>query len=235
VIVLDNGIELTWLGHSAFRIKTPKGREILIDPFLEGNPSCPESWKRPQRVDLILVTHGHGDHLGDCVSLAKTHDAVVVGIYDLTSYLERQGVRRTVGMNKGGTASVGDVQVTMVHALHSSSGPDGRYLGDPAGFVLRFDNDYVIYHAGDTAVFGDMRLIGELYRPELALLPIGDHFTMGPKEAARACELIGCRRVVPMHYGTFPVLSGTPAKLRERTQHLPDFEVVELRPGESLR
>lgn len=233
--MLDNGIELTWLGHSAFRIRTPKGREILIDPFLSGNPSCPKAWHRPKQVDLILVTHAHGDHLGDTVALAKAHPkATVVGIYDLTSRLESDGVKNCVGMNKGGSVTLDDVRITMVHALHSSSLPDGGYGGEPAGYVIRFDNDYRIYHAGDTAVFGDLRLIGELYRPDLALLPIGDHFTMGPEEAAKACELLGCRRVLGMHYGTFPVLTGTPAKLRELTKHLPDLRVIELRPGETL-
>ena len=233
--MLDNGIELTWLGHSAFRIRSPKGREILIDPFLSGNPKCPSDWHKPKQVDVILVTHGHGDHLGDTVSLAKAHkNATVVGIYDLTSYLETQGVQRTVGMNKGGTAAVGDIHVTMVNAFHSSSTSEGRYAGDPAGYVIRFDNDYRIYHAGDTCIFGDMRLIGELYRPDLALLPIGDHFTMGPAEAAKACDLLGCRRVIPMHWGTFPVLTGTPARLKELTRDLPDLWVIELRPGETL-
>jgi L-ascorbate metabolism protein UlaG (beta-lactamase superfamily) len=233
--MLDNGMELTWLGHSAFRIRTPKGREILIDPFLSGNPKCPSDWHQPKQVDVILITHAHGDHLGDTVALARTHqDAIVVGIYDLTSLLEAQGVEHTVGMNKGGTATVEDIQVTMVNAFHSSSTSKGDYAGEPAGYVIRFDNDFRIYHAGDTCIFGDMRLIGELYRPDLALLPIGDHYTMGPLEAARACELLGCRRMIPMHFGTFPVLTGTPARLKELTKGLPDFRVIELRPGETL-
>ena len=234
---LQNGVRVTWLGHAAFRIGTPDGRAVLIDPWLD-NPKAPPAARELDRADLVLVTHGHFDHLGDAATLAKDRGAMVVAIYEIAVWLQGQGVPedRVTMMNKGGTVDLDGLRVTMVHAQHSSgiTGESGIVPGcDPAGFVLRFGNGFSLYHAGDTNVHADMRLIGELYAPRLALLPIGGHFTMGPAEAAHAARLLGVQAVLPMHYGTFPVLTGTPAQLREELGAA-DIEVVELEPGGTL-
>lgn len=235
---VTNGAAVTWLGHAAFRIDTPGGKTILIDPFLKNNPACPPALQSPDRCDLILVTHAHGDHLGDTIPLAVTTGAQVVAIVELIQWLATKGVTRTVGMNKGGTYHFGDIAVTMVHALHSSSISDGRhalYGGEAAGFVVRLENGFTLYHAGDTCVFSDMALIGELYKPDLALLPIGDHYTMSPREAARAVRLLGVKHVIPMHTGTFPVLTGRASDLRELLADVADVTIHDLQPGDTLR
>lgn len=231
------GNQITWLGHSAFQITTAGGQVVLIDPWLTGNPSCPEKLKRPARVDSILVSHGHGDHLGDVVALAKQFRPRIACNYEIHLWLASKGVGNTLPMNKGGTQKVGDIEVTMVHAFHSSGIEDGGqviYGGEPCGWIVRLPGGLSLYHAGDTAVFGDMKLIGELYAPEVAMLPIGDLYTMGPKEAALALRLLNVKHVVPMHYGTFPPLTGTPAALRELTQDILHLEIHALQPGESL-
>jgi len=231
------GNKLTWLGHAAFRIVTPSGQVILIDPWLSSNPACPDSLKKPDRVDIMFFTHGHSDHFADAPILAKKFQPQIVAMPELCSWLGSHGAEKLVGMNKGGTVKVGDVEATMVHAVHSSGIDDGGkmvYGGDPAGFVLRLPGGMTVYHAGDTAVFGDMKIIGELYAPELALLPIGDHYTMSPREAALAIRLLAVKHVVPMHYGTFPVLTGRPETLRELTQDIAGLEIHALKPGESL-
>ncbi len=228
-------LSITWLGHSTFILTSPGGKRIVTDPWLEGNPSCPASMKKIDKADLILISHGHFDHAGDAVTVARATGATVVGIFELCSWLESKGVQKTSGMNIGGTQKIGDIAVSMTMALHSSGAvEDGRsiYLGEPAGFVIAFEDGLRAYFAGDTAVFGDMRLIRELYAPEVAFLPIGDHFTMGPEAAAKACELLGVKQVVPMHWGTFPLLTGTPARLKELVQPL-GVEVLTLKPGET--
>ncbi|HXP45726.1 MAG TPA: metal-dependent hydrolase, partial [Terriglobales bacterium] len=179
------GIKLTWLGHSTYRIETPAGTTVLVDPWVMGNPMCPESEKKIKKVDVMLCTHGHFDHIGDAVAIAKQHNPTVVGIYELCAWMEKKGVKQISPMNKGGTQKVGDLRVTMVHAEHSCGIQDGDqivYGGEACGYVMEFENGVKIYHAGDTCVFGDMQIIRELYAPEIVMLPIGDHFTMSPRE-----------------------------------------------------
>jgi L-ascorbate metabolism protein UlaG (beta-lactamase superfamily) len=230
-------LSITWLGHGTFELISPGGKRIIIDPWLEENPACPANRKKIDRADLILVTHGHSDHIGDLLTVARATGATVIAIFDLCVWLGQKGIQKTSGMNIGGTQRVGDIAITMTPAVHSSAVVDaGRivYLGEPAGYVIRFEDGLAVYFAGDTALFGDMRLIKDLHAPTIAFLPIGDHFTMGPEAAARAAELVGVRQVVPMHFGTFPLLTGTPARLRELLQPL-NIEVLELKPGETAR
>jgi L-ascorbate metabolism protein UlaG (beta-lactamase superfamily) len=229
-------VSLTWLGHAAFRLDSPGGKRIYIDPWLS-NPKAPEGEQEPERIDILAVTHGHSDHLGETVELGKRLRPHIVAIFDLAAWLEAQGVEGASqgGMNKGGTQEVDGIRFTMTHALHSSglAGDDGTivYLGDAVGYVVELEDGKKVYFAGDTAVFGDMQLIGRLYRPDVAVLPIGDHFTMGPREAALAIELLGVRRVVPSHYGTFPLLTGTPDALRALAA---DVEILAPKPGETV-
>ena len=229
-------VQLTWLGHGTFRFDTPGGKRVYVDPWL-GNPKCPEGEREPERMDIVAVTHGHGDHVGEVVELGKRYSPKIVAIFELANWLAAQGVPDAVdfGMNKGGTVDVDGVKFSMTHALHSGGliGDDGSitYLGDPAGYVVEVENGTRLYFSGDTAVFGDMQLIGRIYEPDVAILPIGDHFTMGPREAAVALELLGVSRCVPGHYGTFPLLHGTPDQLRELA---PGVEVLAPEPGETV-
>jgi L-ascorbate metabolism protein UlaG (beta-lactamase superfamily) len=225
---------LTWLGHAAFRVDSAEGKRIYVDPFLNGNPSCPEGEREPGRVDVIALTHGHADHVGDAVALAQQHKPHVVAQVELKSWLGAQGapVGDLPGINKGGSQEIDGIRYTLVNAFHSSSSPDGAYVGESCGLVVRLENGKTVYFGGDTCVFGDMQLIGRIYRPDLACLPIGDYFTMGPEEAAVALELLGVRRCVPCHFGTFPVLTGTAARLRELAPN--GVEVLELAPGQSV-
>ena len=225
-------VALTWLGHAAFRFDTPGGKRVYIDPFL-ANPKCPDDEREPERIDLIALTHGHSDHVGDTLELAKKHGCAVVAMIELRDWLSRQGLDEKTehSPNKGGTVDADGVKVTLTDAKHSSGADDGTYLGEAAGLVIEVENGTKLYFAGDTCVFGDMQLISRIYEPDVAILPIGGHFTMDPREAAVALELLGVKRCVPCHYGTFPVLRGTPDELRRLA---PGVEIVALEPGETV-
>ena len=229
-----NGIKLTWLGHATFRMETPGGKTIFVDPWVMGNPMCPEKDKDVQHVDVMLCTHGHFDHIGDAVEIAKKHKPTVVAIPELAHWLEKKGVQQVSSMNKGGTQTVADIKVTMVHADHSCGITDGDqivYGGEACGYVIEFSKGVKIYHAGDTNVFGDMAIIRDLYAPDIAMIPIGDHYTMSPREAAYACNLLQAKTVIPMHFGTFPVLTGRPSTLQKL---VPGGEIVEMKPGVTI-
>jgi len=224
---------LTWLGHASFRLDTPGGKRVYIDPWFD-NAKCPDSEKEPERCDVIAVTHGHSDHVGSVVELSKKFGPLpVVAMIELKGWLQGQGAQtdELPGPNKGGTVEAEGIKFTLTNAFHSSSSDDGAYLGEAAGIVVGLENGTTIYFAGDTCVFGDMQLIGRIYSPDLAVLPIGGHFTMDPREAAVAVELLGVKRVVPCHYGTFPLLAGTPDELR---QQAPGVDVLALEPGETV-
>ncbi len=237
--VFDKGFTLTWLGHSAFHLVSPRGKHLLIDPWLEGNPMVPVGDTPITHVDAILITHAHADHAGDVVRLAQRFRCTVVCIFEASLWFERQGLEQVVGMNKGGTAHLHGLRVTMTHAPHSSSfqvGNDREYGGEPAGFVVRLENDATIYFAGDTGPTMDMQIVGDLYKPDVSVLPIGDLYTMGPREAAYVAKLLRSRWIVPCHYGTFPALTGTPDALRaELARQGVQAEVVAPRAGESVR
>jgi L-ascorbate metabolism protein UlaG (beta-lactamase superfamily) len=224
---------LTWLGHAAFRIESDNGKRIYVDPFLANNPKTPDSEKEPERVDIIAVTHGHSDHVGDAPALSKRFpDAQIVAQVELKTWLVSKGanVGQLPGLNKGGSQEIDGIRFTLVNAHHSSAADDGVYLGESCGFVIKLEGGRTVYFAGDTCVFGDMQLIGRIYKPDLVVLPIGDWFTMGPEEAAVALELLGEPRCVPSHWGTFPLLSGTPDALAALTT----AQVEKLQPGDSV-
>jgi L-ascorbate metabolism protein UlaG (beta-lactamase superfamily) len=224
---------ITWLGHATVLIQTPAGSNILIDPFIAQNPKYPKDFSLPEKIHAILLTHGHGDHMSDVVEVAKKHSSRVVAIHELAVFVGGKGIAETIGMNLGGSVQVEDVMASMVDARHSSGAEDEKgihYTGVAAGFVLTVAEGPVLYHAGDTAVFGDMELIRELYEPSIAMLPIGGHYTMGPKEAALAVRLIAPKVVLPIHFGTFPPLKGTPEQLAALVE--PGVKVVSWKPGE---
>jgi len=228
-------LSITWLGHSTFILRTPGGIRVILDPWVSTNPSCPEDAKKVGELNLMLVTHGHFDHTADVVSIARSTNAQVVAPFELSVIFQQRGLKEVVGMNPGGTLKAHGLSITMVPAVHSSSiEDDGKniYAGLATGYVIGFEDGLVAYYAGDTSIFSDMKLIGELYRPSLAFLPIGDLFTMGPEQAAAACGLLGVKQVMPMHWGTFPALTGTPARLRELVASK-GVEVLDLKPGET--
>lgn len=236
--VLNNGTQITYFGHATFLIKSPGGVNILIDPWTEGNPLCPEELKNPENIDVVAVTHGHQDHIGDLLKIAKSCNPIVISTYEINQWFSQQGVQRCLPINKGGTQSYKGIRFIMTHAQHSSSieTEDGSliYAGEPGGYIIKLEDGFTIYHAGDTNIFGDMELIGQLYSPDLAMLPIGDVFTMSPFEASHACRLLKVKYAIPMHYGTFPVLTGKPDELTELTKDIGELEVLALKPGETL-
>lgn len=243
-MALDRDTTFTWYGHSCYEVRTPTGKVILFDPFF-ANPMSPRSADSIDRCDVLLVTHGHDDHMGNAVALGSRLRPAWPCIHEMSLWLARRvagGADAVVGMNKGGTVEVAGLKVTMVHADHSAGDwhPGGEttlYLGEPVGFVVEVENGFRFYFAGDTALFGDMRLIRDLYKPELAFLPIGGHFTMGPRDAALAVELLGVKHVIPIHYGTYPKLAGTPDQLRAElgSRGLGEVEVHAPAPGGTVQ
>jgi L-ascorbate metabolism protein UlaG (beta-lactamase superfamily) len=233
------GARITYLGHSTFRFTTAGGEQILIDPFLTDNPQTPDELKQVGELDTILITHGHFDHFLDALPVQEQTGATTVSNFEIFAYLQSQGVENAMPIQKGGTAQVGGIRVTATNAFHSSSIAldDGSliYGGEPLGYVVEFESGFKLYHAGDTCIFGDMRLIGELYSPDLALLPIGNQVVMSPFEAAHAARLLGVGHVVPIHYGTFPFLSGTAEEFQQHVREIaPGVTVQVMKPGEEL-
>lgn len=236
--MLNRNTSFTWLGFGGFHIHTPGNKNILIDPWIHNNPSCPESIRNIESVDYILLTHAHRDHAEDAVWLAKKTGAVVLAGWELAFILQRRGIDNIVSINKGGTRKFGDIAITAVHADHSSAFVDGDQLlygGEPMGYVITFENGYTVYHAGDTNVFGDMALIAELYEPELALLPIGDTYTMSPREAAKAVRLLNIKNVIPTHFGVLDFLTGQPSELAALLTDLEEVTVYDIRPGDTIQ
>jgi L-ascorbate metabolism protein UlaG (beta-lactamase superfamily) len=232
------GNKVTFFGHSTFSLTTASGQVALIDPLVMNNPACPESLKKMPRLDVVFLSHAHGDHFADLPALARLHRPKIAAIYETCLWLNGKGFEeQTNPMGKGGSQTLGDFQVTMTHAFHSNSIEDGGKVfpaGEPAGLIIRMPGEFTLYHAGDTALFSDMKLIGELYKPDVALLPIGDRFTMGPREAAQAVRFLGVKHVVPMHYATFPFLTGTVEAFRMETKDISGLEIHALKPGENL-
>ncbi|MBV8070503.1 MAG: metal-dependent hydrolase [Acidobacteriaceae bacterium] len=227
--------QITWLGHAAFELRFDSGEVLLLDPWLDGNPKYPKDHNL-SKLDAIAISHGHSDHMNDVVPLAGRFHPKVVAIFETAFWLEHKGVQNTIGMNKGGTVDLGFVQLTLTHALHSNAIKDGNQLvygGEAGGYVLTFKDGRRAYFAGDTSIFSEMSFIEELYHPELAFLPIGDYYTMGPREAAAASRLLKAKTVIPMHYGTFPVLTGTPEAL-ERELASDGTKVWKLDPGKTV-
>ena len=222
-------MKVLYLGHAGFQFEAGEIR-ILVDPFITQNPSCPIKLEKLEPPTLILVTHAHADHLGDAIEISKKTSSPIVAIHEIATYAELNGAVAE-GMNIGGSIKIKEVEIYMTDARHSSS-IDNKCGGNSAGFIFNLEDKY-IYHAGDTGIFGDMKLLGELYDIHLALLPIGDRYTMGIKHAALAVKYLNPRYVIPMHYNTFPIIQQDPNKFKKVVEETTDTKVVILNPGES--
>lgn len=232
---METNVQAFWLGHSAVKLISPDGKIIYIDPFLKDNPSTPDELKEVSEADYILLTHGHDDHVGDTLEIAKNTGATVAGILELINLLKKDGLAedQAIGFNKGGTVHFDEFSVTMVSANHSAS-YKGQYAGDPAGLVLSFEDDLCIYHMGDTNIFTDLELYGELYEPHVVLAPIGDHFTMGPEEAAYAVEMVDPDLAIPIHYGTWSPISVDPNEFKEVLEEFTETKVLIPKIGQNF-
>ena len=233
---METNVKACWLGHSAFRLESPNGNIIYIDPFLSQNPATPDEHKNPDKIDYILLTHGHEDHVGDTLELAKKFDCKVVAQVELSQLLKKRGLteNQRIEFNKGGTVDFDDFSVTLVNANHSSSF-DGEYAGEAGGLIISFEDDICFYHMGDTNIFSDLEIYGNIYDPHVVAVPIGDYYTMGAQEGAICCEMIGASLAVPMHYGTFPVLTGDPEEFRAFVkEYCDDTEVKIPEAGEQF-
>lgn len=231
-------LKITWFGHSTIKLDTSSGLNILIDPFITGNPACPPEFRNEHAFDLILVTHGHGDHFGDTINILKESNAVVMCVFEMANYIMSRGIahERVIGFNIGGTSKFNEISVSMTPAMHSSSIDDGHnsiYVGPPVGFVIHLEDGRTIYVAGDTDIFSEMSFIGELYKPFLAMLPIDGFYNMSPKAAALAIQMLGCTDVIPIHHSTFPALWGKPNALKEELSKLEikNVKVHNINPG----
>jgi len=234
-MALNDEVSFTWIGHGTWLATSATGKKLVLDPWVMNNPVAPEHLKNPERVDILAVTHGHFDHIHDAVELAKKHSCKVLAIPETAGWLKKKGVENTIDFNKGGTVDVDGIKFTMTHAEHSCGITDGDqviYGGEAVGYVIEFENGFKIYFAGDTDVFGDMALIKELHQPDVAFLPIGDWYTMSPRKAAKAAELLGVKTVVPMHFATFPILTGKPSEVQSLVGA--GVMVLDIKPGDTV-
>jgi Predicted Zn-dependent hydrolases of the beta-lactamase fold len=226
----EEGMRLTWYGHSNFLLRQ-NGTTLLVDPFFEGNPTAPVSHEDVEKIDAVLLTHDHQDHVGQAVEICRSRKVPLVGVFDTLKSLFAQGLPQDlgIGMNIGGTVQVAGADVHMVQAMHSSA------TGAATGFIITFPDGFCVYHSGDTGIFSSMQLFSVFHDIDLALLPIGGHFTMDPRQAAYACKMLGCRKVVPMHWGTFPILEqGTEEFAKQLDDSAPDTELLHVAPGETI-
>jgi len=230
------GAGITWIGHGTVLYRSASGKNVLVDAWVDTNPAATAEGKALPKIDLLLITHAHGDHIADVPAIVKKHDPQIVCIHEIAETWERQGMKKVMGMGKGGTVNLDGIRVTMTHAVHSSSFDSGgtlQHAGDPAGFVIHFENGTRVYHAGDTAAFMDMKLIAEIYKPTIAALPIGDLYTMSPLEASYAAKMLAVKHVLPIHHSTFPALTGKPEDLVELLKGS-GIEVLRVKPGETV-
>ena len=236
-MAINSEVSFTWVGHGTWKAKSAGGKEIIIDPWVMNNPVAPDHLKQVERCDLMLITHGHFDHVHDALEIAKATKPTIITNFEIGAWLGSKGVDRStiIGGNQGGTITAEGIKVTLVHAEHSCGITDGDqiiYGGNACGLVIEFENGFTVYFAGDTDVFGDMALIAELSKFDVAFLPIGDFYTMGPHRAAKAAKLLGVKTVVPMHFGTFPALIGRPAALQALVGSA--VRVLDIKPGDTV-